>query len=292
VFKLKIFSAQDLKSNNKYSNIVDKYMFGKEVPMISIEVEYNGEAYREIAFFKKNVVGKPSKRINGIVFVDKNFEIVNDKRLQKELFSAFFNLTKLFEENFINNLSKALASEADLEKDQEETDLIGEILLELSDRRIEGADRVRDIVLKLPQLKRENNQAIQRFIEATKENQNGKITYDDIICKIKPLYLETLMKNFEKIKLIGSCSGYYSGVKKEAMKNYKKGLLSAMGSSTNREGMMIEAKFSHMIKVNQVYSSILEFSNSEYIKYLNDKEKLQIDELIEKNRVNKVIEIK
>ena len=289
---MKIFSSQDMKSNSNYNYIVGKYLNGKEIPMISVEVVYNGEAYREIAFFKKNVVGKPSKQINGIVFVDKNFEIVNDKRLQKELFSAFFNLTKLFEENFINNLSKAMVSEADLERDEEETAVLGDILLELSDRRIEGADRVREIVLKLPQLKRENNQAIEKFIETTKAYQNGKITYDDIICKIKPLYLETLMKNFEKIKLIGSCSNYYSGIKQEAMKNYKKGLLSAMGSSTNREGMLIEAKFSHMIKVNQVYSSILGFSNSEYIKYLNDKEKLQIDELIEKNRVNKVIEIR
>jgi hypothetical protein len=281
---LKIFSMQDMKANSNYNYITGKYMIGKEVPMISIEVEYNGEAYREIAFLKKNLVGKPSKIMNGIVFVDKNFEIVNDKRLQKELFSAFFNLTKLFEESFISNLSKALVSEADLKKDEEETEIVAEILMELSDLRIEGADRVRNVILKLPQLKKENNQAIEKFIEKVKEYQNDKITYDDIICKIKPLYLETLMKNFEKIKLIGSCSEYYNDIKKEAMKNYKKGLLSAMGASTNREGMLIEAKFSHMIKVNQVYSSIMEFSNSEYIKYLNDKEKLQIDDLIEKNR--------
>lgn len=285
---MKIFSVVQTNTDNDLKAIAAQYTLGGEMALVSVAIEYNKKCFREIQFVRRNILGKPGKKAKGIVFVDENNQVIEDKRLQKELFSAFFNLEQLFDEGFLNSLTRTTVTETDLEREEKEAEFVAAVLSDLHDQGVEGADRVKEIICKLPQMKREGNQAITAFLDSVSRfglNQQKAISYDDIICRVKPLYLETLMKNFEKIKMISSGSAFYDSLRKEAMKSYRKRLVGMMGSNTSREGAIIDGMFTHLSKVIEVYEEVLGRSNSEYIKYLNDNEKKLINEKIDKNRV-------
>lgn len=278
---MKVFS----KCEPKLKPIVDLYKRGREIPRISITTEYNGKKYRELIYNAASIFGKPKSLINGVVYLDEEDKVVTDKKIQKELSTVFFYIEQLFEDTFLKNLSKAIISEANLKLEAAQAEFLEANLMLLNTRNVNGAETVKEIVSVLPELKRANNIAIENFIQKTNEYKKLEIIKSDVIInEIKPLYTQTLMKNFEKIKLIGTGRNHYGAIKKESLKLFRKKMLGTMGSKVEGSASKLDYELNHLMHVVNVYEQIIDMSIAQYIKYLNDMDKEHIKDKIDSNR--------
>jgi hypothetical protein len=274
------------KPEAKYNSIIEKYKKEREIPKISSPIEYRGKKYWEVLFFAASIFNTPKKTIKGIVFIDEKDNVVSDKSAGRELTRLFYDVELLFSDSYLKNLSKSIASEDSLKAEEAQAEFFGENMLLLSAKNIEGADIVKDIISRLPQLKRNNNAAIEKFIEKTKAyNQKDMLVNDSILFDVKTLYIDTLMKNFEKIKLIGTGRNYYGDIKREVLKLFKTKSIGTMGSKMSGSAVRIDYELNHLMQVVGVYEKVINLSPTEYKKYLMDLEKANINEKIELNRV-------
>lgn len=273
------------KPEKEITEIVKKYKRGREFPQISLEVEYNGKKYRELKYSAVSLLGKSKNVLTGLVFLDEKGGILTDKKLQRELTAIFFNYEQLFDEEFITKLGRTIVTDKNIEMEEKKVEYLEAIFSILISKEVYGAEKVKDIVAKMPQIKRENNKLIDEFIDIVKKSKESQlIKSNTIMFEIKQLYTATLMKNFEKIKLIASGGNYYSDVKKEASKLFKKKLIGLMGSNTEGGTAKLDYELNHFIQVINVYEQIVNMSKAEYVVYLNNMEKEHIEDMISKNR--------
>lgn len=278
---MNIFTKPEAKQNP----VIDKYKQSREIPRISIPLEHNNRSYKELVYSGTTLFGTPKKNIKGIVFIDENDNPVTDKKIQKELTTLFYNLELLFDDHYINNLSKAIVPENALEEGKMQAEFLEENLILLNADSVEGVDIVKNIIVQLPNLKRDNNIVIENFINKVKEYGGiGVLLNDKTINEVKSLYNETLMKNFEKIKLIGSGRNYYGDIKRNMRKLFKRTLTGSMGNKTQGSSGKIDYELSHLMQVVNVYENIIGMTNGQYIKYLNEIEKQRINEKNQKLR--------
>ena len=92
--------------------------------------------------------------------------------------------------------------------------------------------------------------------------------------------MDTLMKNFEKIKLIGTGKNYYGDLKRESLKLYRSKVIGTMGSRMNGGAGRLDYELNHLLQVVSVYEKVLNMSPSDYQKYLMEHEKDNINEKI------------
>jgi hypothetical protein len=266
--------------------LISTHKKGREDSRISISVEYNGKRYRELIFFSPSILGKPKGRTAGLIYIDENNKVVSDKKIQRDLSVVFSYMEELFDDSFIKKLTKSVISEKSLKIEEAQSKFIEANLVYLSSLKIYGADKVKEIISKLPELKRDNNLAIEKFVKKMHEFKNvDGITYENVLKDIKPLYTDILVKNFEKIKLIGTGRNYYSDVKTGTKKIFKKKYLGLMGNKVEPGVEALNNELNHLIQVVKVYELIIGMtSTSEYIKYLNEMDKEQINKKIDKIR--------
>jgi hypothetical protein len=274
-----------VKPEGKLKELVDIYKRGREVPRVSIEVELKGKKYRELNFYAVSIIGKKKDLVNGLVFVDEKDNVVKDKRLQGELSTVFLNLEQLLDMAFIEKLAKTIINKKSPEIDEAQNKSIEANLLYLATRNIYGAEIVRDIVLKLPELKKTNNAAVEKFIEKAKEfNKSEIVGKNNELLELKLLYTDTLMKNFEKVKLIGTGRSFYDGVRKGAAKVFRNKITGSIGSKLEGSAVTLDYELNHLMRIVKAYEMIIDMSTSEYQKYLKELDKRLINEKNEKNR--------
>ena len=272
--------------NTKYNSIIDKYKKNREIPKISTSIQYKGKKYREVVFFAASIFNTPKKTIKGIMFIDEKDSVVSDKLVCKELIRLFYDVELLLEESFVKNYAKAVASKDNLKTEEAQADFFGKNMLLLSTKNIPGADIVKDIMIRLPQLKRDNNLAIEKFIEKAKHYMEKDVLISDsTLFEVKALYIETLMKNFEKIKLIGTGRNYYGDIKKESLKLFKTKIIGTMGSRMSGSAARLDYEINHLMQVVNVYEKVINMSSSEYQKYLMGLEKDNISKKVKLIRV-------
>jgi hypothetical protein len=265
--------------------VISTYKSGLEVPRISLPVEVKGRKYRELVFFAGSIIGRPKKEVKGLIYLDENDGVVTDKRLQSELSTTFAVIEELLDEGFIEKLSRTIKSEKNLAVEEAQSKFFEANLKHLSTRSIYGADIVLEIAKKLPELKKNNDAAVVNFINKAKEFENAEvIASTKVLMELKPLYTETLMKNYEKVKLIGTGRSYYEVVKKGAAKVFRSKIKGAFGSKIEGSAVTLDYELNHLMRIVKTYNLILDMSASEYLKYLRDMEKSQINEKNEKLR--------
>jgi hypothetical protein len=250
-----------------------------------LPVEVKGRKYRELVFFAGSIIGRPKKEVKGLIYLDENDGVVTDKRLQSELSTTFAVIEELLDEGFIEKLSRTIKSEKNLAVEEAQSKFFEANLKHLSTRSIYGADIVLEIAKKLPELKKNNDAAVVNFINKAKEFENAEvIASTKVLMELKPLYTETLMKNYEKVKLIGTGRSYYEVVKKGAAKVFRSKIKGAFGSKIEGSAVTLDYELNHLMRIVKTYNLILDMSASEYLKYLRDMEKSQINEKNEKLR--------
>lgn len=278
---LKIF----LKADNELNRIADKYKKNREFIEVSVPISFNGTTYREIIFEQLYLIKRKERNIKGVIFISEQKEIVSDKAIIRDLTKIFLNLENLLEDSFLGNLEKTIVSDSDIKEEEKRYKNITKILQILIEKNTPGVEKVEGILKKLPQLKKENNILIKQYIDLAKPLKTAQdMNSEYLLNDIKQIYNLTLLKNFEKIKLISTGKNYYDFVKKEAIGLFKKKLVGTMGSNKSSEAANVEYVFNHLLQVVDVYNRIIDMSENDYIKYLNNIEKQEIIESIQKNR--------
>ena len=265
---------------------IKPYIKKGEIAKVFNALEYNNILYREITFNKK-IFNKFRKENLGYLYINEKNEIINEKSLQERLAKLAY-----FSEIFYNTESRAcivnaFQNDGAIEKDRKDYKLVTEGLDFLSKEEIVDAQQVKQIVIKLPSIRKKNNEVLKEFMAKSEEYETEKNYFNaEMLEELLPTYREALSINLKKIKLIDSARGCYSNIKKTAEKKRKQ-----MSIRFNRKIteplMKISYMMGYFIKLVDTCEIISKMSDTEYFKYLGTIEKENINYRVKLNRSKK-----
>jgi hypothetical protein len=267
------------KNEGFLQGISDRYKEGNEISSLSKPVEINGKIYREI-IFNKTMFGKPNKKIAGTLYISENGDLVKDIKLQKQIASTSYYSEVIFDEAYAKSLQRAITAEAEILKEEAEYETVIGVLEILKGEGVEGTDEVANILLGLPSLKRDNNKAIEDFIQKLEEHKQQGENQTLNRAKINELltyYRDILIKNFKRVKFINKQKENYNKISEEVSKRRKNIKTRLFDKQTRYMLNKIDHTLTHLQKILTTYDSVLNMSEAEYIKFLDkmDEEKIK-----------------
>lgn len=265
----------------KFKEAADKYKKPGEIIRISMPIEYEGLKYREI-LYNKTFLGKMKNDIAGIIFVTENGEYISDSGLKNELCGLGYNFEVMLDDKSINGLKTAITSELDIEKQLIDYEQITKAIESMKTSNVTGIDTVISIINKLPDLKRENNKAIETYI-----NQIQKIKPEEFVFKasiyneLYSYYREILLKNFQRVRLVITGMKFYDDIKREAQKR-KRNIAFRFSRQEVVMGITkLPFEIDHLKKIVTIYERVGGMKQEEYMKYLKSVEKTNINDRIQ-----------
>jgi hypothetical protein len=184
--------------------IAKEYIKRGEVVKISDALEYNNILYREIVFSKK-MFKKVLKEHLGYLYINERNEVVTEKTLQEKLAKLSY-----FSEIFYNTENRiciinAFQDKATILKDIRDNKLVEDGLDFLTKGGIIDSEQVKQIVIKLPDIRKTNNEILIKVIDKAKELKEEKKYFNiSMLEELLPIYRDTLSINLQKIRLIDS----------------------------------------------------------------------------------------
>lgn len=273
-------------ASNEILEHIKPYIKKGEIAKVFNTLKYNNISYREITFCKK-IFNKFRKENLGYLYINEKNEIINEKSLQERLAKLAY-----FSEIFYNTESRtcivnAFQNDGAIEKDRKDYKLVTEGLDFLSKEGIVDAEQVKQIVIKLPSIRKKNNEVLKEFMSKSEEYKTEKNYFNaEMLEELLPTYREALSINLKKIKLIDSARECYSNIKKTAEKKRKQ-----MSIRFNRKIteplMKISYTMGYFIKLVDTCEIISKMSDTEYFKYLGTIEKENINYRVKLNRSKK-----
>ncbi|MCW6087656.1 hypothetical protein, partial [Clostridium sporogenes] len=198
----------------KYSRVdealkekLNSYTNKGEYLLVSDGIKYKEMEYREVLFNKKNLL---IQEVKGIVYIDENNNIVQDKNIQKSLARLYYYYEIFFCLDKKNNIFKALRNEEDLHKENKDIELSIKALEFLQKEKIKDTEKIRNILLELPSLRKRTNDLLKEMKSIIENIFNEEDTMSkESFEKVYTIYKEILKLNFKNIKLIYSGIDYY-----------------------------------------------------------------------------------
>ncbi len=265
---------------------IKQYTRKGELAKISDPLEYNNILYREITFSKK-LFNNFRKEDLGYLYINEKNEIVTEKSLQEKLAKlAYFSEVFYNKENRVC-IVNAYQDEAIIEKDKRDYKLVAEGLDFLTKEGIVDSEQVKQIIIKLPEIRKSNNEALKKLMTKAAECKEEKKYFNVVMLEeLLPIYREALSINLQKIRIIDSGRECYSNIKKTSEKKRKQ-----MSIRFNRKLTEPLMKISYMMgyfnKLVDTCETISKMSDSQYFKYLGTVEKDNIDYRVKLNRYKK-----
>lgn len=270
-----------LKADGIYKSISDEYKKGGEIARVSLPIEFEGKKYREI-IYNKVFLGSVRKGIKGIIFVTEDGKVVEDKRDLRELITLGYHFEVLFDEVFTGSIPRAVTPEKEIKKEENDFNQMIEGLKVLKDEGVHGCDIMINVLSNLPQYKRDNNKALENLIEKIKSLESQDIVFNQkIFDEVMPYYREALIRNFKRVKLINKAREYYDEIKKEAYKRKKKFKYRSMGRDVVEGLTKLEYGINYTKKVLEVYDKVVDMNEEQYLRYLNEMDKDNINHRFE-----------
>jgi hypothetical protein len=272
------------KAEGIYKDISNRYKKGMEVARVSIPIEIQGKKYREV-IYNSNFLGRTGSKIKGAIYITDSGEIVVDSKLQKDIAYLAYYLQFFFDEAYLKNMQSAVADEKAIKKEEKEYEQIAASLEFIKEDNIKGLDVVSKIMQELPKFKRENNQSIKDFLSKIESLKSKDMVFNKaILDEIMPYYRNTLIKNFERIKHVNKGRSYYDGIQEQLNKLKKKPKYKLLDRGKIQLFNRIEYRISYLKKILVVYDAIIDMSQKEYIKYLQEMDERNISEKLNKIR--------
>ncbi|MCB2299674.1 hypothetical protein [Clostridium tagluense] len=266
--------------------IIKQYTKKGEVVKIFDPLEYNNILYREITFSKK-LFRNFRKENLGYLYINEKNEIVNEKSLQERLAKLAY-----FSDVFYNAESRicivnAFQEDGAIEKDKKDYKLVEAGLDFLTKEGIVDSEQVKQVVIKLPSVRKNNNAVLKQLMAKAGEYKTEKKYFNaHMLEELLPIYREALSINLQKIKLIDSGSGCYSNIKKTAEKKRKQ-MSIRFNHKLTQPLMKIIYMMGYFNKLVDTCIIISKMSDTEYFKYLGTIEKENIDYRVNLNRSKK-----
>lgn len=263
--------------NGKYKDISDKYKKSGETSRISLPIECDGKRYKEIVYNKK-FLGRMKKNVEGVIFLTEGGEYISDIRLKKELSILGYQLEVILDDKSINDLKSAITPELEIQKLVADYEQIKMAIENMKSTKEFGIDTMVPILNKLPELKRENNKAIEAFINQIQLlNPEGFVFNTSVYNELYTYYKEILIKNFQRVRLVGSGRNFYDNLKKEAQKRKRNMSARFNGHDIFMGLTKLPYEMDHLKNVIKVYESVINMKQEEYLKHLKIVEKKNID---------------
>ena len=266
--------------------IVKKYALKGEGIKISHALEYNNKLYREVVFSKK-IFKNLRKEHLGYLYIDEKNEIVTEKTLQEKLSKLAY-----FSEIFYNKdnsacIINAFQDEGTVERDKKDYSLVAEGLDFLTKEGIIDSEQVKQIVIKLPDIRERNNEVLEQFISKSQKLKDEKKYFNAYMLEeLLPAYREALSINMQKIRLVESGRECYLNIKKTSEKK-KKQMSIRFNSKLTQPLIKVIYTMGYFIKLVESYETISKMTDTQYFKFLGGIEKENIDYRVKLNRSKK-----
>lgn len=238
-------------------------------------LEFNGKTFKEIVFLKKGLKlfgSGPS----GYIYIDSDNKIVNSKNVIKELSRLAYFSEAFFSTEKGKGILPSLQSKDDVKSDRLEFEDISRGLDFLKEEQIEGTDKVKHVVKKLPDLKEvmdKESKKLEEAIDKYRDRPFGEENLKDIY----PIYEDILRLNFENVKFISTLSDVCDNVQVAAEKKRKKWAIRVKKNVVGRL-MRVSDKIAYFKRVIRTYGDVVNMTTPQYLKFLGDmnKEKIEI----------------
>ncbi|APQ96678.1 hypothetical protein FDB72_15190 [Clostridium botulinum] len=265
------YSKADEVLKEKLSSYTNK----GEYLLVSDVIKYNQIEYREVLFNKKTLLMEESK---GIEYIDENNNIVQDKNIQKSLATLAYYYEIFFCINKKNNIFKALRSEEDLHKENEDIELSIKALEFLQKEKVKDIEKVKNILLELPSLRKKTNDLLKEMKSIIENifNEEDAMSKESFK-KVYTIYKEILKLNFKNVKLIYSGIDYYDYIK-GCINKKRKSFSIRFNKKISDPLFKLDYQINYFKKLLKTYNEILCMNEREYLKFIHNSEKENINE--------------
>jgi hypothetical protein len=265
---------------DRFKAVSESYVQKGEAIKASKPVLLGDNKYYEITYNKKFIGGSD---LTGLIILN-NDGLPVDKGLLKRIIRAFYYYD-IFFDNTYANLRSALKTDIQFKKEEREYEQAIFMLDVLLNEGVNGAGFVKTIINKLPSMKREANDVLQQLVsKAGSYEEKDEIFSEDMLEDIMPLYEKTMLMNFQRIKFIKTASEYYDLINKESKARRKK-LKNMFNKQLQDSSIYLENSVAFFINILKYYSSVINFSEDRYRRYLIEKDNETIQGLYQKCRV-------
>ncbi|AJD30395.1 hypothetical protein AAGC94_14045 [Clostridium sporogenes] len=266
----------------KYSRVdealkekLNSYTNKGEYLLVSDGIKYKEMEYREVLFNKKNLL---IQEVKGIVYIDENNNIVQDKNIQKSLARLYYYYEIFFCLDKKNNIFKALRNEEDLHKENKDIELSIKALEFLQKEKIKDTEKIRNILLELPSLRKRTNDLLKEMKSIIENIFNEEDTMSkESFEKVYTIYKEILKLNFKNIKLIYSGIDYYDYIK-ECVNKKRKSFSIRFNKKLSEPLFKLDYQINYFKKLLKTYNEILCMNERDYLKSVYNSEKHNINE--------------
>lgn len=266
----------------KYSRVdealkekLNSYTNKGEYLLVSDGIKYKEMEYREVLFNKKNLL---IQEVKGIVYIDENNNIVQDKNIQKSLARLYYYYEIFFCLDKKNNIFKALRNEEDLNKENKDIELSIKALEFLQKEKIKDTEKIRNILLELPSLRKRTNDLLKEMKSIIENIFNEEDTMSkESFEKVYTIYKEILKLNFKNIKLIYSGIDYYDYIK-ECVNKKRKSFSIRFNKKLSEPLFKLDYQINYFKKLLKTYNEILCMNERDYLKSVYNSEKHNINE--------------
>ncbi|MGO5075655.1 hypothetical protein ACTQ4K_17300 [Clostridium sporogenes] len=261
---------------------LNSYTHKGEYLLVSGGIKYNEIEYREVLFNKKNLL---IEEVKGIVYVDENNNIVQDKNIQKSLARLSYYYEIFFCIDKKNNIFKALRNEEDLCKENKDIELSIKALEFLQKEKIQDTEKFKNILLQLSSLRKKTNDLLKEMESIIQSISNEEDTIsEESFKKVYPIYKEILKLNFKNIKLIYSGIDYYDYIK-ECVNKKRKSFSIRFNKKLSEPLFKLDYQISYFKKLLKEYNGILYMNQRDYLNFIKNSEKNNINERVSFIRV-------
>jgi hypothetical protein len=157
--KMSIYSL----ASKEILGLIKVYIQRGEAVRISDTLEYNNILYREITFSKKLFKNLRKENL-GYLYINEKNEIVNEKSLQERLAKLAYFSEIFYNEESRTCIVNAYQKEGTVEKDKKDYKLVADGLDFLTKEGIVDSEQVKQIIIKLPEIRKNNNLALKQLM--------------------------------------------------------------------------------------------------------------------------------
>lgn len=252
-----------------------QYMNKGEFCEVSGTLKLNGKSYREVIFLKKSFI--KNERV-GFLYLDEDYNIVSSQNIQRELGKLGHYYELFYSKDKTVGFLSALLNMDGLERSIGDLDKVVKGLDFLKSQGVEASDNIKDVVTKLPELRKKSNEYTEKLSILIKEIEDKPFD-EEKIQMLYPLYEQILKLNFEKVKLIATLERHLDYVKEMAEKKRKK-LAFRFNKDLVSSLMKVSYELSYYIRIIKTYKNVLYMTNFQYLKFLSDMNKEKVEKRI------------
>ncbi|MBL4938152.1 hypothetical protein JK636_20775 [Clostridium sp. YIM B02515] len=272
------------KPSKEMLSLINPHMKKGEKCKVSNLIELNGKLYREVIIYKRSLTAFRDEP-KGYLYIDLDNKIVLSKNVQRELAKLAYFYETFYSSEKGSGILAAFQNEDSLEGDKAVFNEAAKGFDYLHSQEVTNALRIKHVINIIPELREKSNIEINKLSKSASEALENNTPFNqEVLDSLYPVYERILELNFEKIKLIASVQDCCDEVK-DAAEKIKKKFKVRFDQKIVVPLVRAADQVSYFRRIIRTYKSVLNFSNSQYLRFLEDINKQKVEQ-----RFNMIIE--